>query len=54
MEELKTFEKLLENFYGKPFQMALSQFTAEEDDVVIDWGEARGEELEEYLSSPSV
>ena len=43
-EEPKTFEALLENFYGKPFAEASELFQSEEDDAVIDWGEPRGEE----------
>ena len=43
-EEPKTFEALLENFYGKPFDEASKLFQNEVDDVEIDWGEPRGEE----------
>ena len=45
IEEPKTFEALLEDFYGKPFSEASALFQNEGDDVEIDWGEPRGEEL---------
>lgn len=45
VEEPKTFEALLESFYGKPFDEASAMFRSEGDDVDIDWGEPRGEEL---------
>lgn len=44
-EEPKTFEALLESFYGKPYSEASTLFQHEGDDVAIDWGDARGEEL---------
>ena len=43
-EEAKTFEALLEEFYGKPFREASALFQAEGDDAEVDWGEPRGEE----------
>ena len=45
LDEPKNFEALLEDYYGLPFRLAVSKFSEEEDDVSIDWGEARGEEL---------
>lgn len=41
----KTFEALLEDFYAMPFEQAIKQFCNEGDDVDIDWGEPRGEEI---------
>ena len=41
----KSFEALLEDFYSMPFEQAITQFCGEADDVDIDWGEARGEEI---------
>ena len=45
LDEPNNFEALLEDYYGLPFSLAVSKFSEEEDDVSIDWGEARGEEL---------
>ena len=44
-EEPKTFEALLEDYYGAPFGEALALFQREGDDAELDWGEPRGEEL---------
>lgn len=41
----RTFEELMENYYAKPFEEAITQFKNEGDDVEIDWGEPKGEEL---------
>lgn len=41
----KSFEALLEEFYAMPFNQAITQFCSKADDVDIDWGEPRGEEL---------
>lgn len=47
VEEAQSFEALLEDFYGKPYSEAAALFQREGDDVTIDWGEPRGEELSE-------
>ena len=43
-EKPRSFEAILEDFYGKPFDEALQEFSAEKDDVTIDWGSPVGEE----------
>ena len=44
-EPPKSFEALLADFYGTTAEQALRQFCGEADDVSIDWGELRGEEI---------
>lgn len=44
VEKPRTFEELIESYYGKPFDEAVAQFKSEGDDTKIDWGPARGAE----------
>ncbi len=44
-EKAGSFEDLICSYYGLSYDEAIAKFFKEPDDVSVDWGEARGEEI---------